>query len=90
MLVVGTDYAGAPHGEWEDNLSFALKLQKSTLGVNAGLMRSINLRSASFNAQYAKGAVLVEIGAAGNTLDEAKRAGELFADGVADVICGDG
>lgn len=90
MLVVGTDHAGAPHGEWQDNLSFALKLQKSILGVNGGIMRGINLRSASFNAQYAKGAVLVEMGAAGNTLDEAMRAGEIFADGVADVICGDG
>jgi len=90
MLVVGTDHAGAPHGEWQDNLGFALKLQKSILGVNAGTMRSINLRSASFNAQYAKGSVLVEIGSAGNTLEEALRAGRIFADGVADVICGDG
>ena len=88
MLVVGTDYAGAPHSEWEDNLSFALKLQKSALRQNGALMRGINLRSASFNAQYAKGAVLVEIGAAGNTFDEALRASEIFADGVAEVITG--
>ena len=89
MLVVGTDHAGASHGDWESNLSFALKLQKSTLGINGGIMRGINLRSASFNAQYAKGSVLVEVGAAGNTLDEALRAGKIFADGVAEVILGE-
>lgn len=86
MLVVGTSHAGADHGEWEDNLSFALKLQKNALKENSTLMRGINLRSASFNAQCAKGALLVEIGAAGNSLSEAIRAGEIFADAIAETV----
>lgn len=86
MLVVGTDHGGAPHGSWESNLSLALKVQKRALALNSGIMRGINLRSASFNAQYCPGSLLVEIGSCGGTLTEACRAAEVFASAVADVI----
>ena len=86
MLVVGTDHGGAPHGDWESNLSLALKVQKRALSLNGGIMRAINLRSASFNAQHSKGSLLVEIGSCGGTLTEACRAAEVFAEAVAEVI----
>ena len=88
MLVVGTDHAGASHAEWEDNLSLALKLQASAAGINETIMRGINLRSASFNAQLCKGAMIVEVGAAANSLSEATAAAEIFAEAVAKVIKG--
>ena len=86
MLVVGTDYAGSGHSEWEDNLSLALKLQRAALAVNGGIMRPLNLRSASFNEQYTKGSLLVEVGAAGNSLSEAIRAVKIFAEAACEVI----
>lgn len=86
MLVVGTDHAGSDHSEWEDNLSLALKLQRAALAVNGGIMRPLNLRSASFNEQYTKGSLLVEVGAAGNSLSEAVRAVKIFAEAACEVI----
>lgn len=88
MLVVGTDHAGSGHTEWEDNLSLALKLQRGALKRNGGVMRALNLRSASFNEQYTKGSLLLEVGAAGNSLPEAIRAAIIFADAAAEVING--
>ena len=86
MLVVGTDHAGSGHSEWEDNLSLALKLQRAALSINGGVMRPLNLRSASFNEQYTKGSLLVEVGAAGNSLSEAVRAVKIFAEAACEVI----
>lgn len=86
MLVVGTDHAGSGHANWQKNLSLALKLQRSALAVNGGIMRPLNLRSASFNEQYTSGSLLVEVGAAGNSLSEAVRAVKIFAEAASKVI----
>ncbi|MBQ2278009.1 MAG: stage II sporulation protein P, partial [Clostridia bacterium] len=68
--------------------ALAVRLQKSLSGDCPALMRDINLRSASFNAQYTSGSLLVEIGSCASTLDEAKNAAELFADHLAREILG--
>ncbi|MBR5633289.1 MAG: stage II sporulation protein P [Clostridia bacterium] len=86
MLVVGTDHAGSGHSKWEENLSLALKIQRSALAINGGIMRPLNLRSASFNEQYTSGSLLVEVGAAGNSLSEAVRAVKIFATAASEVI----
>lgn len=89
MLVVGTDEAGADHPGWEDNLSLALKAQRDVAAVCPGLMRSVDLRRESFNQQLAPGALLIEAGAAANSLPEAKRAAAIFAFALADIIKGE-
>ncbi len=89
MLVVGTDAAGADHPEWENNLSLALKIQKGVAAVCPGLMRSVDLRRESFNQQLAPGSLLVEAGAAANSLPEAKRAAAIFADTFSDLVLGE-
>ncbi len=86
MLVVGPDHAGSGRVGWETNLSLALKLQAGALAIDPSLMRPINLRSASFNQQYVKGSLIVEVGAAAGTLEEALAAGEIFAEAVAKAI----
>ena len=88
MLVVGTDYAGSGHAAWQDNLSVALKLQSAALAFDPDLMRPLNLRSASFNQQYTPGSLIVEVGAAANSLSEAKLAGMIFAEAASRVIEG--
>ena len=89
MLVVGTDEAGADHPGWEDDLSLALKVQKGVAAVCPGLMRSVDLRRESFNQQLAPGSLLIEAGAAANSLPEAKRAAAIFASALADIIKGE-
>ena len=88
MFVAGTDEAGASHPGWRDNLALAARLRLALESRYPGLTRDINLRSASFNEQYAPGALLVEIGASGNTLEEARAAAGLLAETLAEEILG--
>ena len=90
MLVCGTDEMGADFPDWEENLSFALALQSAAHTKYPGMMRNINLRSASFNEQLASRYLLVEVGSAGNTLESAKEAGRRFAEVFAGVIGSEG
>lgn len=89
MLVVGTDHAGLYHPNWRENFAFALRLQRGMLDRNPTLARPISLREERFNAHLAPGAILVEIGTCGNTLQEALAAGRVFAEITADVILGE-
>ena len=86
MTVVGTDHRGADHGEWQDNLRVAATLQDMLTRQYPGIARPINIRSASFHQQYSPGFLLLEVGSAGNTLTEAKRAGKILAGVIADMI----
>ena len=88
MFVVGTDHGGSGHTGWRDNLALAARLQKSLYGECTTLMRSINLRSASFNEQYTPGSLLVEIGSCASTLEEVKTSAERFADHLSKEILG--
>lgn len=86
MFVVGTNEKGANHPDWETNLGYALHLQTYLAGKYPGLMRVVNLRGASFNEQYTPHSLLVEIGTAAGSLQEAKAAALLFAEAVAEEI----
>lgn len=88
MFVIGTDHGGSDHSGWENNLSLAARLQSSVSRDYPSLMRSINLRSASFNEQYTKGSLLIEVGATASTLDEAKLSAEILAEYLAREIKG--
>lgn len=83
MLVVGTDAGGLQHPQWEQNLALALKLQHQLETICPGICRYISLRSERFNQDLSPGAVLVEVGTAGNTLEEALAAAEILAQAIA-------
>ncbi len=85
MTVVGTNERGGNHPLWDEHLSFALKLQEN-LAQYPRFARAISLRGATFNQQYTKGSLLLEVGSCGNTLNEAKRAAILAARGILEVI----
>lgn len=89
MFVVGTDHGGSGHTGWRDNLALATRLQKSLSDECPALMRDINLRSASFNEQYTKGSLLIEIGSCASALDEVKNAAEILARHLANEIMGE-
>lgn len=82
MLVVGTDDGGLYHPDWQENLALALKLQSQLERMHPGLCRPINLCAERFNADESPGALLIEVGAAGNTRQEAILAAEALADGI--------
>ena len=79
MLVMGTDAAGLTHPEWEENLSLALKLHATLEKQAPGIMRPLILRAQRFNQDMHPGALLVEVGAAGDSHPEALAAVEQLA-----------
>ena len=79
MLVMGTDAGGLSHDGWEQNLSLGLKLQLQLEQQAPGITRPTALRSQRFNQDLLPGALLVEVGAAGNTHEEALIAAEQLA-----------
>lgn len=83
MLVLGTNAAGLSHDRWEENLALALKLQVQLERQCPGITRPLFLRSQRFNQDVSPGALLVEVGAAGNTHAEALIAAEQLAHAIA-------
>ena len=82
MIVVGTDDGGQSHPDWEENLSLGLKLQVLLEREHPGICRPINLTHHRYNQHLGDRALLIEIGAAGNTLREAELAAEALARGI--------
>ncbi len=82
MFVVGTSYSGREHPAWRENLSLALKLQTQIEGLCPGICRKINLRSERFNQDLSPGALLVEVGASGNSYEEVRRSAKMLAEGI--------
>ena len=87
-VAMGTDEAGLSHPDWEENLSLALKLHARLEQQCPGIMRPLILRSQRFNQDMSPGALLVEVGAAGNTHDEALAAAEQLAEAIAALTLG--
>ena len=86
MAVVGTDGNGTIFPEWERNLAFALQLREQLNAGDRGVCRPVFLRNASFHQELAPCSILLEIGTAGNSVDEAKRAAKLVGDALANLI----
>ena len=79
MMVVGTGESAQEIPGWEDNLSLALKLQALLERENPGICRPLKLSRNRYNQHLGDKALLIEIGAAGNTLREAELAAEALA-----------
>lgn len=78
MLVMGSN-AKYDHPDWQENLSLAVKVQREMNTLWPTLARPIGLRENRYNQQTTTGSLLVEIGAHGNTLQEALAAARCFA-----------
>ena len=87
MFVVGTD-TRLNHPGWERNLSLALKLQVLLEKENPGICRDMNLTKNRYNQHLGPYALLVEIGAAGNTLPQAKLAARELAEAIITLVNG--
>lgn len=90
MLVMGTDAGGLSHPDWQENLALGLKLQTVLEQIQPGITRPITLRSSRFNQDLTQGSLLIEVGAAGNSHDEALRAIEILAEAILRLAGGTG
>ena len=82
MLVaaIGTDSRPVPR--WRENLAMGLKLHTQLERTAPGITRYVNLRGSRFNQDLSTGAILVEIGAAGDTHEKAIKAAEVLAEAI--------
>lgn len=86
MFVTGTDAGGLTHDHWRDNLAFQAQLHDRLNSTYPGIMRPMSIRASRFNQHVRTGSMLVEVGACGNTLEEALAAAEIFANTLADTL----
>ena len=70
MLVAGTDH-NVSYSHWEENLALGVKLTAVLEKMYPGITRPIQLRPQRFNLDMSPGSILVEVGANGDTHEEA-------------------
>lgn len=81
MFVLGTDER-LSHPDWERNLALALKLQVLLEREDPGICRNMTLSKNRYNQHLGDRALLIEIGAAGNTLAQAELAARALAEAI--------
>ena len=81
MIISGCDDEGKlGFKNWELNLRFAVRLQKSMADTYPSLARPINFAPRQYNMNLTPGSLLVEFGTDVNTLEEAHYAAQLFSE----------
>lgn len=88
MLVMGSNKGNREFPNWEQNLALAVKLQAQLEQAHQGLCKPINLVTSRYNQDLCTGALLVEVGTAGNTRAEALAAAEYLAEGILSLAKG--
>ena len=78
MLVVGTNQNGR-HPNWKQNLVVATTFKDTLDSLFPSLSRALYLRTARFNQEFLPGCMLLEVGSAANTLQEAENAARYAA-----------
>lgn len=86
MMIVGSGEKSAIAYDWQANLILAEAIQQRLVADTLGVARQLCLRGATYNQQYAPYGLLLEIGACGNSLAEAKNAAVAFANAFENVI----
>ena len=82
MMVMGSDKGNLSFPHWEQNLALAVKLQACLEQKYEGLCKPIQLVASRYNQDLSTGALLIEVGTAGNTHREALAAAEYLAEGI--------
>lgn len=83
MLVLGSEAGGLYNPNWQENYALAVKLQVVLEQESPGLCRELHLTDQRYNQDLSPGALLIEVGAAGNSHDEALRAMTPLAEAIA-------
>ena len=85
---MGSDKGSREFPNWEQNLALAVKLQAQLEQSHKGLCRPIKLVTSRYNQDLSTGALLIEVGTAGNSHAEALAAAELLAEGILSLAKG--
>ena len=85
MFVIGGNIS-KEHPNWQQNLKFAVKIQEKANEMYPGLFKPIIFRYASYNQQAAKAATIIEVGATGNTLDQALTSMKYLSKVISEVV----
>lgn len=87
MIITGCeDGKVSEFPRWEENLTFALQLQKCAETKYPGLMRPVLFSARKYNMNVTPCSVLLEMGSDSNTLEEAEYAGHLIGKALGDLI----
>jgi stage II sporulation protein P len=86
MTVLGSDGRGLPHPNWRQNLSLGVLFSKKLNELYPGLSRGVNLKLGRFNQYVSPNAILIEVGANGNTLDEALNSTQCIGSAIAKIL----
>ena len=87
MILSGCDVDGVFGFEgWENNLNFALKLQKKAEEMYPGITRPLSFGNFAYNEYICDGSLLIEVGAEGNSIEEAEYTGKLLANVLYEVL----
>ncbi len=73
-------------GHWQENLTFALKLQQKAESMYPGMTRPLYFGDFAYNMFINNGSLLIEVGTETNTLQEAKYTGELLGNVISSVL----
>lgn len=86
MLVIGTDGGGLYHPNWRENLKLAIMIQEKANELYPGLFRPIILRDSRYNQHLRTGAMIIEVGATGNTMEQCLASMKYLAEVMSEVI----
>lgn len=86
MTVLGSDGRGLPHPNWRQNLSLGVMFAKKLNEFYPGLSRGVDLKLGRFNQYVSTKSILIEVGANGNTMDEALNSTKYIAEVIAEIL----
>lgn len=88
MLVMGSSAGNLNYPHWQENLTLAVQLQTALQRQNPGICRPLNLRAQRYNQDLHPGTLLIEVGAAGNTHQQAILAARALGEGILSIAHG--
>ena len=86
MCVVGSSWGGENNPNWERNLALAIQIRKNLNDKYENLCRPPYLKSSTYNQELAYSSLLLEIGACGNSLEEAHVSARLIAKAISEIL----
>jgi stage II sporulation protein P len=85
MLIVGSD-TRLPHPRWKENRSFAQRIAQVMDKMYPELLKGVRVQDGRYNQHVSPHAILLEMGGTENSLEEAKKAAEMFAGVINSII----
>lgn len=87
MILSGCDaYGERGFDNWQNNLSFALKLQTAAERMYPGMTRPMSFDFFAYNEYICDGSLLIEVGTDANSVGEVRRTAEYLGEVLAEVL----